>query len=134
MVTAQAEEDRAEKVKETLAAIEHMEVAFAECSGGSAFFGGDSIGYVDIVLGAFLFWFEAVRRVDGLEIINANRTPLLAAWAERFGGSVEAKEAVPVTKVDLAVQYINKYRPPPPPLRISGFRSQFQPNNVQTLH
>ena len=134
MVTAQAEEDRAEKVKETLAAIEHMEVAFAKCSGGSAFFGGDSIGYVDIVLGSFLFWFEAVRRVDGLEIINASRTPLLAAWAERFGGSVEAKEAVPVTKVDLAVQYINKYRPPPPPLRISGFRSQFQPNNVQTLH
>ena len=112
MVTAQAEEDRAEKVKETLAAIEHMEVAFAKCSGGSAFLGGDSIGYVDIVLGAFLFWFEAVRRVDGLEIINASRTPLLAAWAERFGGSVEAKEAVPVTKVDLAVQYINKYRPP----------------------
>jgi len=112
MVTAQAEEDRAEKVKETLAAIEHMEVAFAECSGGSAFFGGDSIGYVDIVLGAFLFWFEAVRRVDGLEIINASRTPLLAAWAERFGGSLEAKDAVPVTKVDLAVQYINKFGAP----------------------
>ena len=110
-MTAQAEEDRAEKVKETLAAIEHMEVAFARCSGGNAFFGGDSIGYVDIVLGSFLFWFEAVRRVDGLEIINASKTPLLAAWAERFGGSVEAKEAVPVTNVDLAVQYINKYRP-----------------------
>ena len=112
MVTAQAEEDRAEKVKETLAAIEHMEVAFVRCSGGNAFFGGDSIGYVDIVLGSFLFWFEAVRRIDGLEIINASKTLLLAAWAERFGGSVEAKEAVPVTKVDLAVQYINKYRAP----------------------
>ena len=99
MVTAQAEEDRAEKVKETLAAIEHMEVAFAKCSGGSAFFGGDSIGYVDIVLGAFLFWFEAVRRVDSLEIINASRTPLLAAWAERFGGSLEAKEAVQVQNI-----------------------------------
>ena len=113
MVTAQAEEERAEKVKETLAAIERMEVAFAKCSGGgNAFFGGDSIGYVDVVLGSFLFWFEAVRRVDGLEIINASKTPLLAAWAERFGGSVEAKEAVPVTKADMAVQYINKFRAP----------------------
>jgi len=112
VVTAQAEEERAEKVKETLAAIERMEVAFAKCSGGgNAFFGGDSIGYVDIVLGS-LFWFEAVRRVYGLEIISASKTPLLAAWAERFGGSVEAKEAVPVTKADMAVQYINKFRAP----------------------
>ncbi|EER92030.1 hypothetical protein BDA96_01G340200 [Sorghum bicolor] len=114
MVKAQAEEERAEKVKETLAAIEKMEVAFAKCSGNgnAAFFGGDSIGYVDIVLGSFLFWFEAVRRVDGLEIIDASKTPLLAAWAERFGGSVEAKEVVPVPEADLAVQYINKFRAP----------------------
>ena len=53
-----------------------------------------------------------MRRVDALEIINASKTPLLAAWAERFGGSLEAKDAVPVTKVDLAVQYINKFRAP----------------------
>ena len=53
-----------------------------------------------------------MRRVDALEIINASKTPLLAEWAERFGGSLEAEEAVPVTKVDLAVQYINNYRSP----------------------
>ena len=112
ILKAKAEEERAEKVKETLAAIEHVEVAFAKCSNGNAFFGGDSIGYLDIVLGSFLFWFEALRRMYGLEIINTSKTPLLAAWAERFGGSVEAKEAVPVTKADLAVQYISKFRAP----------------------
>lgn len=112
IVRAQAEEERAEKVKETLAAIEHMEVAFAECSNGNAFFGGDSIGYLDMVLGSFLFWFEALRRVYGLEIVNAARAPRLAAWAERYGGSAEAKEVVPVPEVDLAVQYINKFRAP----------------------
>lgn len=115
MVKAQAEEERAEKAKETLAAIEHMEVAFGKCSGGNAFFGGDSIGYVDIVLGSFLFWFEAVRRVFDLEIINASKTPLLAAWAERFVGTVEAKEVVPLPTADMAVQYINKLHAPLPP-------------------
>ena len=53
-----------------------------------------------------------MRRVDALEIINASKTPLLVEWAERFGGSLEAKDAVPVTKVDLAVQYINKFGAP----------------------
>nr|AAG34841.1 glutathione S-transferase GST 33 [Zea mays] len=113
MVKAQSAEERAEKVEETLSAIQHMEVAFAKCSGGNAaFFGGDSIGYVDIVLGSFLFWFEAVRRVYDLEIINASNTPLLAAWAERFVGTVEAKEVVPVPDVDMAVQCINKLHAP----------------------
>ncbi|XP_066387524.1 probable glutathione S-transferase GSTU6 [Miscanthus floridulus] len=106
ILKAKAEEERAEKVKETLAAIEHVEVAFAKCSNGNAFFGGDSIGYFDIVLGSFLFWFEALRRMYGLEIINTSKTPLLAAWAERFRGSVEAKEVVP--EADKAVQYANK--------------------------
>jgi glutathione S-transferase len=67
------------------------------------------------VLGSFLFWFEAVRRVFDLEIINASKTPLLAAWAERFVGTVEAKEVVPLPTADMAVQYINKLHAPLPP-------------------
>ena len=83
-----------------------MEVAFAKCSEGKAFFGGDSIGYLDIALGSFLLWFEAVRRMYGVEIIRSSKTLLLAAWAERFGGSAAAKEVVP--EADEAVQYTHK--------------------------
>jgi glutathione S-transferase len=106
IVKATTEDERAEKVAETLAVVAQLEEAFAKCSDGKAFFGGDSIGYLDIVLGSFLFWLEAVRRLYGVEIISASKTPLLAAWAERFGGSAEAKGVVP--DADEAVQFVRK--------------------------
>ncbi|CAL4923478.1 unnamed protein product [Urochloa decumbens] len=98
------EDERAEKVKEAHAAIMQIEEAFAKVSEGKAFFGGDSIGYLDIVLGCCLFWFEAFRRIFGIEIISSSEAPLLAAWAERFGETAEAKKVVP--EVDRAVQYV----------------------------
>ncbi|CAL4940305.1 unnamed protein product [Urochloa decumbens] len=108
IVMAKTGEERAEKVTETSAAIAQMEEAFAKCSKGKDFFGGDSIGYLDIALGSLLFWFEAVRRMFEAEIINASKAPLLAAWAERFGETAEAKEVVP--EADEAVQYAYKLR------------------------
>ncbi|CAN6288961.1 unnamed protein product [Urochloa humidicola] len=103
---AKTEDERTEKVNEARAAIRQMEEAFAKLSEGKAFFGGDSIGYLDIVLGSCLFWFEAFRRTFGVEIISSDEAPLLAAWAERFGETAEAKKVVP--EVDHAVQYINR--------------------------
>ncbi|CAN6288959.1 unnamed protein product [Urochloa humidicola] len=108
IVIAKTGNERAEKVTETIAAVAQMEEAFAKCFEGKAFFGGDSIGYLDIALGSMLFWFEAMRRMYEAEIINASEAPLLAAWAERFGETAEAKEVVPET--DEAVQYAYKLR------------------------
>ncbi|CAN6288960.1 unnamed protein product [Urochloa humidicola] len=108
IVKAKTEDERAEKVKETLTAIGQMEEAFANCYEGKAFFGGDSIGYLDIVLGSCLFWFEALRRVYEIEIINSGKSPLLAAWAERFLESAVAKEVMP--DAEKAVQYASKLR------------------------
>nr|CAB3495429.1 unnamed protein product [Digitaria exilis] len=106
ILKCKTEDERAEKVTETFAAIGQIEEALAKFFEGKAFFGGDSIGYLDIVLGSCLFWFEAMRRLFGVEIINSSKAPLLAAWAERFGESAEAKEVVP--EADEAVQYANK--------------------------
>ncbi|KAL6905235.1 hypothetical protein ACP4OV_002836 [Aristida adscensionis] len=106
IVKATTEVEKTQKIKETLDAIEHLEEAFAKCSKGKAFFGGDSIGHLDLTLGSFLFWFEALHQVYDVDIINTSRTPLLAAWAERFGQSSIAKEVVP--EVDKAVQYIKR--------------------------
>lgn len=106
---AKADEDeRAKKVSETFAAIEQMEEAFGRFYSGKVFLGGDSIGYLDIVLGSCLFWFEAVRRMYGVEVVDASKAPLLAAWAERFGESGEAKDVVP--EADEVVQFINNIR------------------------
>ncbi|KAK3156985.1 hypothetical protein QOZ80_2AG0114680 [Eleusine coracana subsp. coracana] len=100
------DKERVQKVKETFAAIEPLEEAFAVCSKGKAFFSGDSIGYVDLALRSLLIWIEVIRRMCGLEIISASKTPRLAAWAERFGETAAAKKVVP--EADQALQYGKK--------------------------
>ncbi|GJM91300.1 hypothetical protein PR202_ga07662 [Eleusine coracana subsp. coracana] len=106
IVLVPTEQERVQKVKETFAAIEPLEEAFAVCSKGKAFFSGDSIGYVDLALRSLLIWIEVIRRMCGLEIISASKTPRLAAWAERFGETAAAKKVVP--EADQALQYGKK--------------------------
>ena len=103
---AATEEERAEKVEDTLAAIGQLEEAFGKCSKGKAFFAGDSVGYLDLVVGSQLLWFEALRKMFGVVVIEVGRAPLLAAWVERFGETDTAKEVVP--DVDTAVEYLTK--------------------------
>jgi len=74
------EEDKAEGKKQWSVAVETLEGALRDCGKGKPFFGGDSAGYVDVVLGGLLGW---VRASD----------ELLVAWSERFG-ALEAVEPV----------------------------------------
>lgn len=89
------EEEKAEGRKQTLAAEEHMEAAFKECSKGRPFFGGDSVGYMDVTLGALVAWVDAGERLYGFRHFDASRTPLLSAWVERFGALDAAKAVLP---------------------------------------
>jgi glutathione S-transferase len=93
-------------VNETLAVVEQLEAALAQCSNGKPFFAGDSIGFLDLVVGCNLLWFEALRRLFGVTFVAAGKTPLLAAWAERFGGTEAAREVVP--DADKAVEFAKK--------------------------
>ncbi|CAN6288715.1 unnamed protein product [Urochloa humidicola] len=103
---ATTEEDRGEKLKETYAALQNLEKAFSESGNGKAFFGGDSIGYLDLALGCFLPWFGALRTMFGVEVISAANAPLLAAWAEQFQETAVAKEVLP--EPEKAVAYAKK--------------------------
>uniref|UniRef100_A0ACD5TN53 Uncharacterized protein n=1 Tax=Avena sativa TaxID=4498 RepID=A0ACD5TN53_AVESA len=103
---AATEEERAEKVQDTLTAIGYLEEAFRKCSNGKAFFGGDSVGYLDLVLGSQLLWFEALQKMFGMVVIEEGKAPLLAAWVKRFGQTDTAKEVIP--DVDTAVEYLKK--------------------------
>ncbi|VAI68813.1 unnamed protein product [Triticum turgidum subsp. durum] len=102
------QEERAGKVEETLSGLRHLEAILAECSEGEAealFFGGDSIGFLDIALGCYLPWFEAVGRLAGLgPLVDPARTPKLAAWAERFRVAEPVKALLP--GVDKLEEYI----------------------------
>ena len=47
---------------------------------GKSFFGGDTIGYLDIAALVIAFWFEAVRDVVGLDLVTEERFPILCKW------------------------------------------------------
>ncbi|KAM3206457.1 hypothetical protein ACQJBY_061894 [Aegilops geniculata] len=102
------QEERAGKVEETLSGLQHLEAALTECSKGEVeapFFGGGSIGFLDIALGCYLPWFEAAGRLAGLgPLIDPARTPKLAAWAERFSVAEPIKALLP--GVDKLEEYI----------------------------
>ena len=87
------EEERAEVMKQSLVMMETLEGALRDCGKGKPFFGGDSAGYVDVVLGGLLGWVRAHVDLEGVNFFDPDRTPLLAAWAERFW-SLEAVEPV----------------------------------------
>ncbi|EMS57974.1 putative glutathione S-transferase GSTU6 [Triticum urartu] len=108
ILRATTDEERAERLDAALAAVRPLEDAFAECSGGKAFFAGDSVGYLDLALGCHLLWFEALREMFGVMIIDAGRTPRLAAWAGRFLETETAKKAA--SPIKSIVEYAGKLR------------------------
>jgi glutathione S-transferase len=84
-----------EGVKQMLAAVATLEGALRDCARGRPFFGGDSVGYVDVALGGLLVWVRASETLLGVRFLDAGRTPLLAAWAERFASLGAARAALP---------------------------------------
>ncbi|CAM0956160.1 unnamed protein product [Alopecurus aequalis] len=108
VLKAATEEEKAEKVNQMLEVLAHLEEAFAKCSDGKTFFGGDSVGYLDLALGCNMFWFEALREMFDVALIDEGKTPLLASWAERFGETAAVKDLVP--DVDEAVEHAKKIR------------------------
>lgn len=89
------EEERATATADALAAMDTLEGAFAECSGGKEFFAGDAPGYLDVALGGFIGWLRAWDKVGGVKLLDAGRVPRLATWAERFAALDVAKEVIP---------------------------------------
>ena len=82
---AKTDEERAEVMRQTIAAADALEGGLKECSGGKGpFFGAESVGYMDVLLGGMVSWLKVTEVVSGAKIIDAARTPLLAVWMERF--------------------------------------------------
>ena len=64
---SKAPEERAETFKNALPAVETLEGALEECSNGKPFFGGDGVGYVDVVLGGYLRWERDPLQLSALQ-------------------------------------------------------------------
>uniref|UniRef100_J3N4A9 glutathione transferase n=2 Tax=Oryza brachyantha TaxID=4533 RepID=J3N4A9_ORYBR len=105
----ETEEERAEYMRQTHAAVDALEGGLEECSKGKAFFGGDGVGYVDVVLGGLVSWVRAGDRLSGGRLFDEAKTPRLAAWLERFG-ELDAAKAV-LQDVDRVVEYSKQFLP-----------------------
>ncbi|XP_047063320.1 probable glutathione S-transferase GSTU6 [Lolium rigidum] len=90
--------EKAEGKNQGAAAVRALEGALRECS--TPFFGGKAAGYLDIVLASLLPWVQATDALQGIKTFDPARTPLLAAWTDRFCELKAAQSVMPdVTKV-----------------------------------
>ncbi|XP_044427861.1 probable glutathione S-transferase GSTU6 [Triticum aestivum] len=96
-------EERAEWMRQTIAAVDALEEGVRECSKGKGFLGGDDVGYLDVLLGGMVPWVYATEKISGHNFFGDSKAPLLAAWMERFT-ELDAAKAV-FQDVDSLVEY-----------------------------
>uniref|UniRef100_A0ACD5VMQ7 Uncharacterized protein n=1 Tax=Avena sativa TaxID=4498 RepID=A0ACD5VMQ7_AVESA len=107
---AGTEQERAEWMGKVAAAVPGLERGLRECTDEGrkgCFFGGAAgVGYVDVVLGGVAPYVHATEVVSGERLFGdaGGRTPMLAAWLERFGELDAARAVLP--DVDRVAEYI----------------------------
>ncbi|KAF3646900.1 Glutathione S-transferase U17 [Capsicum annuum] len=74
-----------------------LEDVFKNSSKGQKFFGGDTIGYLDIALGCFLGWLRVTEKMNNVTLLNESKTPGLYKWAEDFCADSAVKDVMPET-------------------------------------
>ena len=66
--------------------------------GEKRFFGGDTIGFVDIAAGWIGYWARITEEVASVNLINAETTPILNAWFDILNAWFERVLEFPVIK------------------------------------
>lgn len=87
-----AEGEQQEKAKET--ALESL--AFLEKQlEGKKFFGGEEIGYLDLVVGWIPLWLDVMEEIGGIKLIEKESFPSLHDWSQNFLHIPLIKECLP---------------------------------------
>ncbi|OEL24684.1 Glutathione S-transferase U17 [Dichanthelium oligosanthes] len=89
--------DKDEAAVQVSTALQHLEEAFVKCSQGKSYFGGDNIGFLDIVLGSHLGWLKAAEKIAGVKVLDESKFPELTAWADRFYAHHAVRDVMPET-------------------------------------
>ncbi|XP_026657046.2 glutathione S-transferase U18-like [Phoenix dactylifera] len=109
IIAAKADdEETAEAREQVIAGLQLLEEAFEKCSKGKDFFGGESVGYIDIAFGCYCGWLKAAEKMAGIKLLDKEKTPLLMGWAARFCSADAVKELMP--EVDKLVEVGNMLR------------------------
>ncbi|KAK6160049.1 hypothetical protein DH2020_003430 [Rehmannia glutinosa] len=89
------QEERTSLIQKLSEGLMLLEEAFVNCSKGKPYFGGDNIGYLDIVLGSVLGWLRVTEIVVEVQLLDETKTPGLAKWADRFCSDDAVKDVLP---------------------------------------
>ncbi|XP_010552605.1 PREDICTED: glutathione S-transferase U13-like [Tarenaya hassleriana] len=75
-----------------------LEEAFEKCSKGRDFFGGDSMGFVDIAWGSILGPLWVIERFSGVQFLRQDKTPGLVRCSESFCAHDAVKAYMPTVE------------------------------------
>ncbi|XP_058209408.1 glutathione S-transferase U8-like [Rhododendron vialii] len=86
-------EDKEAYLKEAVECLEKIEQELIK--GKSKFFGGESIGYLDIALGWISYWLPVVEEVGSMTMADPIHFPAIAGWTENFSHHPMIKDKLP---------------------------------------
>ncbi|KAI3786347.1 hypothetical protein L1987_39959 [Smallanthus sonchifolius] len=99
--------------QQMIEATQLLEEAFIKSSNGKAYFGGDQVGFLDVVLGCFIRWTRYVDELNDFNTFDEVRTPELAKWAKNLSSHEALKSATPGDEtLGNFVGMLNVYKPP----------------------
>lgn len=85
------ESERKKEMKEAYEGLKCLEKEL----GDKLFFGGGTIGFVDIAANFIGYWLGTVQEALGVTVMTAEEFPILQRWSENFVGNNVIKEVLP---------------------------------------
>lgn len=85
---ASKDKDQIEETRELLKTLEKQ-------LQGKKFFGGESIGVVDIAANVIGYWVETMQEATGMELVTKEKFPKLTEWMDDFCSLSDVKACLP---------------------------------------
>lgn len=85
-------EEREKGLEETEETLEPLEKELQN----KKFFGGNKIGFVDIVGTVIAYWIPAVEEAFGFEVLTTKKFPNLTKWSEEIVNQSVVKQVLPL--------------------------------------